>query len=247
MNPMRAEPTMKMIRSIACAFLLLLAPVVIAQTAYVRPLITQPVDETKLTVVRGNTHPLARAEFDRGAAPADLPMDNMLLVLKRSPEQEAALEQFMAEQLDKSSPNYHKWLTPAQFGQQYGAADSDIQAVTSWLTSHGFQVGKVSTGRTVIQFSGTAGQVQEAFHAPINSYLVNGKQHWANVNDPSIPTALTPAVAGVASLHNFHPKPAYHVTKMGKRANVGGGTNAVNPQYTFPSAGSCNIFQNGPT
>ena len=231
---------MKMIRSIACAFLLLLAPVVIAQTAYVRPLVTQPVDESKLTVVRGNTHPLARAEFDRGAAPADLPMDNMLLVLKRSPEQEAALEQFMAEQLDKSSPNYHKWLTPAQFGQQFGAADSDIQAVTSWLTSHGFQVGKVSTGRTVIQFSGTAGQVAEAFHAPIHSYLVNGEQHWANANDPSIPTALTPAVAGVASLHNFYPKAANHVTKTGASAKVGGGTSPVRPQYT--TSGDCADF-----
>ncbi|MFI5071677.1 MAG: hypothetical protein ACHP8A_12375, partial [Terriglobales bacterium] len=53
-----------------------------------RVLITKPVDESQLTVLKGNTHPLARAEFDQGAAPMDLPMNRMLLVLKRSDEQE---------------------------------------------------------------------------------------------------------------------------------------------------------------
>ena len=64
----------------------------------------------------------------------------MLLVLKRSPEQQAALEKLLAEQQDKSSPNYHKWLSPDEFGQQFGASDQDIQKITSWLQSHGFQV-----------------------------------------------------------------------------------------------------------
>ena len=64
-------------------------------TGKVRPLITQPVDETKLTVLKGNTHPLARPEFDRGAAPPSLPTQRILLVLKRSAEQEAALEQLL--------------------------------------------------------------------------------------------------------------------------------------------------------
>ena len=101
----------------------------------------------------------------------------------------------MAEQQDPSSPNYHKWLTPAQFGQQFGPADQDIQTITSWLTSHGFQINHVSNGRTIIQFSGTAGQVQEALHTPIHKFVVNGEEHWANTTDPSIPTALTPVVA----------------------------------------------------
>src|SRR5580704_4312161 len=121
-----------------------------AQNNFVPSRITQAVDENQLTVLKHNTYPLARAEFDRGPAPASLPMENMLLVLKRSPEQEAALNHLMAEQLDKSSPNFHKWLTPDQFGQQFGPSDLDIQIVTSWLESHGFQVAEVSHGRTVI-------------------------------------------------------------------------------------------------
>ena len=154
---------------------------------------------------------MARPEFDRGAAPSTLPMQRMLLVLKRSPEQEAALQQFLDAQQDKSSAQYHAWLTPDEFGRQFGPADEDIQAVVSWLSSHGFDVPRVGKGRTAIEFSGTAGQVQEAFHTEIHQYAVNGEQHWANASDPQIPTALAPVVAGVNSLYDFASEPAHHV------------------------------------
>jgi hypothetical protein len=176
----------------------------------VQPRIVQPVDENQLMVLKGNTHRLARAQFDRGVAPADLPMERMLLVLKRSPEQEYALRTLLDDQQDKASPNYHKWLSPEQFGKQFGPADQDIQTVTSWLQRHGFRIGQVAKGRNIIEFSGTAAQVQEALHTSIHKYVVNGKEHWANASDPQIPTALTPVVAGVHTLHNFLKQPAIH-------------------------------------
>jgi hypothetical protein len=137
-----------------------------------------------------------------------MPLDRMLLVLKRSPEQDAALLALLDEQQDKTSPNYHKWLKPQEFGQRFGPADADIQAVTGWLQAHGFQIGSVSKGRTVIEFSGTAAMLQEAFHAEMHRYLVNGDPHWANAGDPQIPSALAPVVAGVWTLHDFVKKPA---------------------------------------
>src|SRR5579862_976654 len=102
-------------------------------------LITGAIDESQLTTLKGNTHPLARAEFDVGTAPASLPMERMLLVLKRSPEQEAALRQLLDDQQDKNSVNYHKWMTPEQFGAQFGPTDADMQTISAWLQSHGFQ------------------------------------------------------------------------------------------------------------
>jgi subtilase family serine protease len=220
-----------------------------AQNNFVQPRITQAVDESQLTVLKHNTYPLARAEFDRGPAPASLPMENMLLVLKRSPEQEVALDNLMAEQLDKSSPNFHKWLTPEQFGQQFGPSDQDIQTITLWLGSHGFQVVNVSNSRTVINFSGNAGQVQQAFHTAIHSYVVKGEQHWANSSDPQIPTALTPVIAGVNTLHNFRWKPAnVHAGEFIKSKETGKVT-PVNPKFTFPNAALCGTtcFGVGPT
>ena len=198
-----------------------------------RPLVTEALDESRLTVLRGNTHPLARPEFDLGTAPASLPMERMLLVLKRSSEQETELRKLIDDQQDKNSPNYHKWLTPEQFGTQFGPSDSDMQAITSWLHSHGFQVAP-SKGRSVLEFSGSASQVQEAFHTSIHKYVVGAEQHWANANDPSIPVALRPAVAGVMTLHNFTKKPALHFSGEPIPARMVQVPGRARPQVTFP-------------
>ncbi len=197
-------------------------------TAATRPLITEAVDESRLTTLKGNTHPLARAEFDLGTAESSLPMKRMLLVLKRSNEQESALRKLLDDQQDKHSPSYHKWLTPEKFGQQFGPTDADMQTITSWLQSYGFEVGSTK-GRTVLEFSGTAGQVQEAFHTTIHNYLVNGEQYWANSTDPQIPSALTPAVTGVKTLHNFLKKPAIHVAQKTIPAKLVGKSH---PEFT---------------
>lgn len=195
-------------------------------------LITQPLDESHRVVLKGNAHRMAQTAFDRGPAPIDLPLERMLLVLRRSPEREAALKNLLAQQQDKSSPNYHKWLTPDQFGKQFGPADSDIQTLTSWLQSYGFQVARVSRGRAVIEFSGDAGQVQQAFHTEIHKYVVNGEEHWANAKDPQIPGALAQLVAGVATLHNFRKKPQIKIAEQRIAARLEPGPS---PQVTFPN------------
>jgi len=161
-------------------------------------------------------------------------MERMLLVLKRSPQQEAALQKLLDDQQDKNSPNYHQWLTPEEFGRQFGPTDADIQTITAWLQSHGFQVG-TTKGRTVLEFSGSASQVQQAFHTTIHKYLVNGEQHWANASDPQIPTALTPAVAGIDSLNDFPRHPMNAPAGEFKRDPATGKIEAVKPLYTFPS------------
>lgn len=194
------------------AALFLFASIAAAQQTPVPARITQPIDASKLTVLKGNVHPLARAEFDRGPAPSSLPLNRMLLVLQRSSAQETALESLLDQQQDKSSPNYHQWLTPQQFGQQFGPADSDIQTVVSWLQSQGFQIDKIANGRGTIEFSGTAAQLQSAFHTEIDTYVVNGQSHWANSTNPQIPAALAPVVAGIATLDNFYKTPQVFLT-----------------------------------
>src|SRR5579864_9016796 len=173
------------------------------QAASIPARITQAIDETQLVPLKGNVHPLARPEFDQGAVPSSQPMKRMLLLLQRSPEQQAALEQLMLEQQSKDSPNFHKWVTPQQFGGQFGPTDPDIQTVTDWLARQGFQVVRVANGRTAIEFSGTAAQVRNSFHTEIHTFLVNGETRSANVSDPQIPAALAPVVKGIVSLHNF--------------------------------------------
>lgn len=191
--------------------------------------ITQAVDENNLVTLSGNVHPLARAEFDRGPAPSDLALNRMLLVLSRSPEQAGSLQALLDQQQDKSSPQYHRWLTPQQFGQQFGPSDSDIAQITAWLQIHGFHDIHVSNGRVTIEFSGDASQVQEAFHTSIHNYVVNNTEHWANANDPQIPAALAPVVAGVFTLHNFLKAPQSHSAPQAFTARA---TAGKRPQFT---------------
>jgi hypothetical protein len=226
---------------IPAAILLLAALRTPAQTAGVTPRITQAVDEKKLVVLQGNIHPLTRAALDLGAVSDTQPLTRMLLLLKRSPDQELALLRLLDEQQTKSSPNYHRWLTPEQFGQQFGPADADIRAVTDWLQSQGFQVTQVTKGRTVIEFSGNVAQVRNAFHTQIHRYSVNGQEHIANATDPQIPAALAPAVVGVVSLHNF--RPASHLRYVGAfhRSTV---TGEVTPLFT--PIGSSSFFPLAP-
>src|SRR5579884_3449319 len=146
--------------------------------------ITGPVNNAALITLRGNRHPLARAQFDKGAAPDAVPLNRMLLLLGRSDEQQAALDQLIEEQHTPGSANYRKWLTAAEIGRRFGPADTDVQTVSSWLRQQGFSVTRVSAGKIAIEFAGSAGQVREAFHTEIHKYVVNGREHWANAQDP---------------------------------------------------------------
>src|SRR5260370_29096874 len=112
------------------------APPTTRRTVSPQPLIREALDEGHRTVLRGNTHRLARPEFDLGTAPASLPMERMLLVLKRSPEQETALRRLLDDQQDKASPNYHKWLTPTKFDKPFGPSYPDLHTITLCLRSH---------------------------------------------------------------------------------------------------------------
>ena len=198
-------------------------------SAQVQPRITQVVDNARRVTLAGNTHPLARAEFDRGAAPSDLPLERMLLVLKPSEAQQAELQKLLDDQQDAHSPAFRKWLTPDEFGQRFGVSDSDIRTITDWLSSQGLRVEKVYRGRTLIEFSGTAGQVQQAFGTAIHQFVMNGESHWANANDQQIPEALAPVVAGVLTLHNFYKKTQLHVVQGDFTAKVAPG---AKPQFT---------------
>ncbi len=217
--------------SLVVVALLIGAPSVSAQIetgVHARPRVTQSVDETNRVALAGNTRPEARSAKDRGAVANDFPMEHMLLQLKRSPEQEQAVQQFIDELQIKSSPNFHHWLSAQEFGERFGLAQPDLDAVTRWLESHGFRVNVVYPSGMLIDFSGTAAQVRKAFQTEIHHLDVKGESHVGNISDPRIPAALAPVVAGVVSLHDFRPHTMYHLHK-------------ANPEFTFIDAlGSAN-------
>ena len=170
------------------------------------PRITATVNEDQLVRLKGQGHPLALPDEDLGAVPDSMPMAHMLLMLRRSPDQEAAFERLIDELHSPSSPNYQRWLTPEEIGQRFGVAQADVAAVTEWLESHGFRVNALYPNGMSIDISGTAGQIREAFHTEIHYYNFDGERHIANASDPSVPAALAPVVAGFSSLSDIWPR-----------------------------------------
>jgi subtilase family serine protease len=192
-------------------------------------------DEAVLTTLPGNVHPLARAEFDRGPVADGLPMEHIIMLLQRTPEQEVALQTRIDQMHNHRSPLFHQWLSPERVGACYGVADEDIAAVSQWLQSHGFKIDAVPAGKTFLIFSGTAGQVRDAFHTEIHNLEVKGEKHIANMSAPQIPAALAPVIAGFRSLHNFFPKPTMHVVGLAKRDPETGKVSVVEQAGNPPS------------
>ncbi len=212
---MRPNPPSSLLRCAASAAAAILAassalaqaaPTVLA-TPTVR--VTAPVANDTLVTLKGNTHPLAQAKFDQGAASPSLATGKMQLLLRRSPAQAEALREYMGGLQDPNSPNYHKWLTPAAYGASFGIAPQDLQAVEAWLGSEGFKVEGVPASGNLIEFSGTLGQVAQAFHTSVHSYLIHGEKHYSNASDPQIPAALAPVIAGISPLNDFRAKPMH--------------------------------------
>jgi pseudomonalisin len=187
------------------------------------------INDADRVTLHGNTHPLARAEFDRGSASATTAMNNIVLLLSVRPEAQAELQQLLAEQQDPKSPSYHKWLTPTGFGLRFGPTDQDIADVTSWLKKFGFTIDQVSSGRMWINFSGDVQKVERAFQTNIRQYEVNGKMHHANASDPTIPRALTGLVKGLVSLNDFRKHPQSTVNQLPPDFTSGTGENFLAP------------------
>ena len=172
------------------------------------PRVVDPVDDTRLVTLTGNTHPLALPKYDQGPVADNYSMEHMYLELRRSSNQEQALASMLADMQNPQSPDYHHWLTADELGRTFGPAQQDMEVVVTWLSSHGMRVNGISKSGLTIDVSGTAGQVRDAFHTEIHSYKINGKNHIANASDPQIPAALAAVVVGFNSLNDFMPRPA---------------------------------------
>jgi trimeric autotransporter adhesin len=221
----------------ACASLPLAAQSAPASLSASR--IVAPIDETRLVSLKGNVHPLAQARFDRGAAPGQTATGRVILEFQRSPEQQLALAQFLQDLQNAGSPNFHKWLTPAQYGAQFGLDDADLQTVSSWLQSHGFKIENVPAARNIIQFSGTFDQIQQTFHTAIHSYLIDGQSHFANVTDPQIPAALAPVIAAVGPFNDFRPR---STAVRGPSGKWDAAHHAITPEFTIQNDGFSTLY-----
>jgi trimeric autotransporter adhesin len=220
-------------KTVAHLLVFALFAVVIDHPAYSQavPQVTGAVDPHSFASLKGTVHALVRnGAKDLGAVPDNAPTGTLTLLLQRPAAQEQQLQQFLRQAHTPGSPTYHQWLTPQQFGQTYGVADSDMTAVQGWLQSQGLKIEKVSSGKNTIEFSGTAGQVGTAFHTSLHAYTVNGETHHANASELQVPTALRSVIASVGPVNDFHPRSQAHL--LGK-AQFNPANHKLNAQFTL--------------
>jgi subtilase family serine protease len=170
--------------------------------------ITSAINSSHTVVLTKSQHPKAQPRYDRGAVDPSFLLGRITLLTAPSPSQQKELNQLLAQQQDSASPNYHKWLTPQQYAARFGLSQNDLNRITNWLRSEGFQIVSVGGGRNTVAFSGTAAQVEHAFGTEIHTYEVDGAQHFANSTPLRVPAALKGIVTGVMGLHSFLPRPA---------------------------------------
>jgi subtilase family serine protease len=170
------------------------------------PRISATIDDSARVTLPGSRSPRALAANDVGALADDTRLSGITLVFALSAAQQADLDQLLVAQQDPASPQYHQWLTPAQFGARFGLADSDIAKVQAWLMQHGFSLDSVSNSRTRISFSGTAAQVASAFGTSLHNFSSPDGTHFAPAADLTLPAAFAGNVLSVDNLTSFHPR-----------------------------------------
>ena len=158
-------------------------------------------------VLTGHMRAGVVAANDRGEVDASLTLRHVTLILQPSAAQQADLADLLTRQQNPSSPDFHRWLTPEQYGARFGLAQSDIGRITSWLASQNMSVDSVGRGRTTIAFTGTVRDVEKAFQTEIHRYRVNGELHFSNASEPSVPAAIGGLIQAIHGLDDFHPKP----------------------------------------
>jgi len=208
------------------SFCLLAIPSSFAQTRR----IAGPIDYYRTAALPGHRSPLARPEFDRGPVAPAFALRGLTLTVRRTPHQQADLNRLLAALQNPTSPQFHKWLTPEQFADRFGATPADLATLRQWLEGYGFQIRAVARSRTFIRFDGNAAQVRPAFGADIHRYLLNGVEHYANTGDPSLPANVAPLVLAVGGLHDFGPHPHHVKIPRGKPATA--------PQYRDGQGGN---------
>ncbi len=131
------------------------------------------------------------------------PASKLRLAISIKAPKMAEEEAFLKQLQDKSSPNFHKYLSPEKWNARFAPSAQDEQAVVDWATSHGLTVTARYPNRLMVNVEGAVDTIQKAFNLHINKYQVNGTTEFSNDRDPVIPANLTGIVEYVDGLNSI--------------------------------------------
>jgi subtilase family serine protease len=112
---------------------------------------------------------------------------------------QAQLDQFVADVSDPRSPSYRHFLTPAQFNSQYAPTVEQERSVMQALQNAGFTVTQRFANRTIIDATAPSTAVERFFATEMHT-VHQGKygDRFANLKPAAVPTAIAPLVRTVS-------------------------------------------------
>jgi hypothetical protein len=141
-----------------------------------------------------------------------------------------ALASLIQQLYDPASPNYHQYLTPEQFTEQFGPTEQDYQKVIAFAKRNGLTVTGTSANRVLLDVSGSVADIEKAFQVTMRTYRhpKENRMFYAPDAEPSVDVAVP--ILHVSGLDNFelpHPKlkikPAAQPAGMTPNAGSGPG------------------------
>ena len=153
--------------------------------------------------------------------------------------------------------NFHHYLTPEQFAAQFGPSEADYQKVVAFAKSHGLTVRGIHPNRTLLDVSGSVGDIEKAFHVHMLVYHHPDKARTFFAPDVAPSLDLDTPVLAINGLNNYvRPRPRLHrsgtpvlpmVRPLGGGGSGGGGGNYTGPfeGYDFHNAYAAGVSQDG--
>jgi len=139
--------------------------------------------------------------------------NNLYLAIGLPLRNQAALTNLLRQVYDPASPNYHKFLTPAEFTTQFGPTESDYQAVITFARQNGLKLVGTHPNRLVVDVSGQPAEVEKAFQVSLNTYRhpSEARDFFAPDREPSVPSSLK--IQDISGLDSYR-RPHSHYKAM---------------------------------
>ncbi len=148
-------------------------------------------------ILAGSVPSWANASTRTGQAPDN---DNVGFRVYLGWRHQAAADTLATAVSTPGSASYGKYLTAAQFRNQFAPSQSDVNAVQSWLRKAGFDISTTPGNNRYVQAEGTVAQARAAFGASFGLYKVEGKTLRAPESELSVPSSLPTSVDAVVGL-----------------------------------------------
>ena len=116
---------------------------------------------------------------------------------------QSELQSLIKNLQDKSSPNYHKFLTKEQFAAQFAPTAADSKKVADYLAANGLTVTHIDRNNMAVSATGTVAALQRAFNTQIEKVQTDGQVFNRPMRAPSVAPSIAPLVKNIAGLHTM--------------------------------------------